>query len=83
MDNTTVLANEIEASELLAAEETTQAVTEVEHSIGFTPDAFLNSLPYMGKGMFGIFLVTALIISTVVVLNNITLPKKKKDKDKK
>lgn len=38
-------------------------------------DAFLNSLPYMGKGMLGIFVVTAVIVVVVNALNN--LPEKK------
>ena len=37
--------------------------------------AFLDSLPYMGKGMFGIFLVTSVIVLFVNALNN--LPEKK------
>ena len=43
----------------------------------FTIDfqAFLNSLPYMGKGMLGIFVVTAVIVIFVNALNN--LPEKK------
>ena len=38
-------------------------------------DAFLASLPYMGKGMFCIFVVTAVIVLFVNALNN--LPEKK------
>lgn len=38
-------------------------------------DAFLNALPYMGKGMLGIFVVTAVIVVVVNALNN--LPEKK------
>lgn len=41
-------------------------------------DAFLRSLPMMGKGMLGIFAVTAVIILAVVLLNKLT--GKKKDK---
>ena len=37
-------------------------------------DAFLASLPYMGKGMLGIFIVTAVIVVFVNALNN--LPEK-------
>ena len=43
-------------------------------------NAFLDSLPIMGKGMLGIFLVTAVIILTIVFLNWITAPRKKKDR---
>ena len=48
----------------------------------FTIDfnAFLNALPYMGKGMLGIFVVTALIVLVVNALNNI--PEKKNNEDK-
>ena len=48
----------------------------------FTIDfnAFLSALPYMGKGMLGIFVVTALIVLVVNALNNI--PEKKNRKDK-
>ncbi len=37
--------------------------------------AFLASLPYMGKGMLGIFVVTSVIVVFVNALNN--LPGKK------
>ena len=43
-------------------------------------DAFLASLPYMGKGMRGIFIVTAVIVIFVNALNS--LPEKKEKKDK-
>ncbi len=48
----------------------------------FTIDfnAFLNALPYMGKGMLGIFVVTALIVLVVNALNNIPEKKNKEDK---
>ncbi|MBR5825995.1 MAG: hypothetical protein IKY78_02805 [Clostridia bacterium] len=38
-------------------------------------EAFLSSLPFMGKGMLGIFLVTSVIVLFVNALNN--LPEKK------
>ncbi|MBR3815607.1 MAG: hypothetical protein IKJ27_02650 [Clostridia bacterium] len=38
-------------------------------------EAFLSSLPLMGKGMLGIFLVTSVIVLFVNALNN--LPEKK------
>lgn len=39
-------------------------------------DFFLNSLPYMGKGMLGIFVVTAVVVTIVNALNS--LPDKRK-----
>ena len=39
-------------------------------------DAFLNSLPMMGKGMLGIFAVTIDIILMIALLNKVTAAKK-------
>lgn len=44
-------------------------------------NAFLDSLGYMGMGMLGIFIVTAVIIVCIKLLNVLTAPKKK-NKDK-
>ncbi|MEG1528336.1 MAG: hypothetical protein RR248_01970 [Clostridia bacterium] len=48
-------------------------------------DTVLQSLKVMGLGMFGIFVVTGVIIGIIVLLNKVTnlpkLPKKDKDKD--
>ena len=40
----------------------------------FTIDfqAFLNALPYMGKGMLGIFIVIMVIWGLVALLNKVT-----------
>lgn len=35
-------------------------------------DAFIKTLPIMGKGMLGIFIVTLVIILLITVLNKIT-----------
>ena len=40
-------------------------------------DNFLNSFFYMGVGMLGIFIVAAILIVSVVLLNKVTKPKKK------
>ena len=42
----------------------------------FSIDKFMNSLPIMGKGMLGIFVVTLVIILVVSALNAITSGKK-------
>ncbi len=39
----------------------------------------LDTLPYMGKGMLGIFLVTILIVAAVTILNKTTNRKPKDD----
>ncbi len=40
---------------------------------------FLDTLPIMGKGMLGIFIVTCVIILTVILLNKLTAPRKNRD----
>lgn len=35
-------------------------------------DAFFKTLPIMGKGMLGIFIITLVIILLITVLNKIT-----------
>jgi hypothetical protein len=41
-------------------------------------DAFLDTLPIMGMGMAGIFIVTLVIILAMVILQKATKPKDKK-----
>lgn len=48
--------------------------------MGINVEYFLSSLPIMGKGMLGIFIVTALVVLCVNALNNIP---EKKDKENK
>ncbi len=43
--------------------------------MGINIEYFLNSLPYMGKGMLGIFIVTAVVVMVVNALNS--MPDKK------
>lgn len=43
-------------------------------------EAFLASLPYMGKGMLGIFIVTGVIVGLVSIFNAIPEKKEKEDK---
>ena len=42
----------------------------------FNFEYLLQSLPILGKGMLGIFIVTGIIILTVSVLDNVTNKKK-------
>lgn len=41
----------------------------------FDVQGLLETLPYMGKGMLGIFIVTCAIILTVMILNKATSKK--------
>ena len=43
----------------------------------FDTDAFMKSLPTMGLGMLGIFIVTGVIVLTIGALNFFTKPRKK------
>ena len=49
----------------------------------FTIDfnAFLSALPYMGKGMLGIFIVIAAIVLVSALLNKVTSTKKDGDEE--
>ncbi len=47
--------------------------------LGFNPHAFIETLPYMGKGMLGIFIVIGIIIICATILNKLTGKKKPKD----
>ncbi len=47
-------------------------------NFNFNPSAFLDSLPYMGKGMLGIFIVIGIIIGVTTLLNAVTSKKDKK-----
>lgn len=47
----------------------------------FSMEKMLTALAVMGKGMLGIFIVTGVIILSVMLLNKITSPKKKTPKD--
>lgn len=42
----------------------------------FSTERFFDALPYMGKGMLGIFIVIGVIIGFIVLLNKITNRKK-------
>ena len=35
--------------------------------LGFNPYAFIETLPYMGKGMLGIFIVIGIIIGFIII----------------
>lgn len=57
----------------------TAATQAYHYDFAVTPDKFLESLPIMGKGMLGIFLVMGIIILCITLLNKIS-NREKKDK---
>ena len=70
---------------LSAEQENTNTANSTTETVGEEPSAldnFVSTLPVMGKGMLGIFIVTAAIILTVVLLNKFTSkPPKKEGED--
>jgi hypothetical protein len=54
-----------------APENETEAETEYQMNLGFYPETLLDTLPVMGMGMLGIFLVTCVIVLAVVVLSKL------------
>ncbi len=53
------------------SENETEAETEYKMNFGFYPETLLTTLPVMGMGMLGIFLVTCVIVLAVVVLSKL------------
>lgn len=54
-----------------APETETEAETEYQMNLGFYPETLLDTLPVMGMGMLGIFLVTCVIVLAVLVLSKL------------
>ena len=68
--------------DLSAEEETINTETNETTTEPSNVDNFVSTLPVMGKGMLGIFIVTAAIILTVILLNKFTSkPPKKENED--
>lgn len=53
----------------------TEAASEVGIRFGYDAEKFWKSLETMGKGMLGIFIVTGVIILSVMLLNKFTSKK--------
>lgn len=53
------------------SETETEAETEYQMNLGFYPETLLVTLPVMGMGMLGIFLVTCVIVLAVVALSKL------------
>ncbi len=88
MNNEFVFLSETEANTNSEAEsgslengsqELTEEITDATMNFRIDGQAFVDSLPIMGKGMLGIFLVTAVIVITVAILNKVTGRKKKSE----
>lgn len=84
MENKEIYTEELLTGvETIGAIETEETTVQVERGdIGFTPENLSWSLPIMGKGMLGIFIVTSIIVVSTVALNKFTAPRNKEKKDK-
>ena len=51
--------------------DSSEVETEYEMHVGFYPETLLTTLPIMGMGMLGIFLVTCVIVLAVVILSKL------------
>ena len=54
-----------------APENESETESEYQMNLGFHPETLLDTLPVMGMGMLGIFLVTCVIVLAVVVLSKL------------
>ena len=63
--------SESEAEAEAESETETETETAYKMNIGFYPETLLNTLPVMGMGMLGIFLVTCVIVLAVVILSKL------------
>ncbi len=70
----------VETIGAIETEETTAQVARDD--IRFAPENLQWSLPIMGKGMLGIFIVTSIIVGATVALNKLTAPRNREKKDK-
>ena len=64
-------ATEDPTEEVTEPESETEAETAYKMQFGFYPETLLTTLPVMGMGMLGIFLVTCVIVLAVVVLSKL------------
>ena len=54
-----------------------EATTEMQYVFSVTPENLTQTVPIMGKGMLGIFVVTAVVVTVVNALNSIPDKKNK------
>ena len=64
-------ATEAPTEEVTEPESETEAETAYKMQFGFYPETLKETLPVMGMGMLGIFLVTCVIVLAVVVLSKL------------
>ena len=60
-----------------------EATTEMQYVFSVTPENLTQTVPIMGKGMVGIFIVMGIIIFCVTLLNNLGSPERKQKREAK
>ena len=60
-----------------------EATTEMQYVFSVTPENLTQTVPIMGKGMIGIFIVMGIIILCVNLLNNLSSPERKQKREAK
>lgn len=60
-----------------------EAANEMQYVFAVTPENLAQTVPIMGKGMIGIFIVMGIIILCVTLLNNLGSPERKQKKEAK
>ena len=70
---TTASTTEVGDVDAPEAEMETEAESETEYkmNVGFYPQTLMETLPVMGMGMLGIFIVTCVIVLAVLVLSKV------------
>ncbi len=63
--------------------EVATTVAEMQYEFAVTPENLSQTVPIMGKGMIGIFIVMGIIILCVTLLNNLGSPERKQKKEAK
>ena len=64
-------ATEDPTEDVTEPESETEAETEYKMNFGFFPETLKETLPVMGMGMLGIFVVTCVIVLAVVILSKL------------
>ena len=64
----TTEVGDVETSEM---ETVAESETEYKMNVGFYPQTLMETLPVMGMGMLGIFIVTCVIVLAVLVLSKV------------
>ena len=63
--------------------EVATTVADMQYEFAITPENLTQTVPIMGKGMIGIFIVMGIIILCVTLLNHFGSPERKQQREAK